>query len=1078
MGSLLPGTEVLARGLRWEVVSIQPAGDQEIHRLRCLDGALRGVEYDFLVPFERLEPITQEMDPTRAARLQHWRLYHQAFLFEQALGRSALLAAQPGRLRIAPYQLVPVMRVLHMSRPRLLIADGVGLGKTIEAGLILAELIARRRAHRILIVSPAGPLLQQWRREMRERFGLRFRVLDRDGLQDIRYATELGANPFDHEALGLTSIDFAKQEKVLQDLERTHYDVVVIDEAHHCAAIGGAGDPEDSLRRRLAEVLARQADGLLLLTATPHDGYDSHFASLLELLDPSLVDGRGGLRGEAFRRHVIRRLKRHIKDPETRRDLFPERRVLPQQVNFAPATHSRFAAFQQALLALVAPRLRQALRQRRYGEVLAFISLLKRSVSTVKACQRTVSAIAERLAALTERELETQEARRQRLRTMRDYRRRLARFGALSFEEEQDLAMLEAEDMAAELAMPSPEALDDEIDVTQRELRRGQDTLRRKGAARREIEALKQLAADAEPEDPKLSALLAQLQEIRAAEPGTNVLVYTEYADSQAAVISSLDAARQQGSLSGQVLAISGLDNETTREQVTNRFCTEDGLILVSTDATAEGLNLHERCHHLIHLELPYNPNRLEQRNGRIDRFGQKHEPIIRYLYLAGTFEERLLIRLISKYERQRKALSFVPNTLGIISGDTDKTAVRLLEGIADEQAQLFQTAQPLSFGEEQEDTHSEAYRELLTEIDRAFSGFEKAAKTFDWLGEAGLAADENSLREAERARRTSSALGVAHLMEFVLDAVRSDSADPRAVRQRPDGIWELRLPSSWTHGLAELPGYDPDQGVLLLTTELEQQWDGEGRRVGFLGRAHPLVRRALDRVRNLQLGSGDSPLDRRVSAARGEGSAPELLLTFLGRLESASGTELERVLTVRLERQRPPQVLESAEDWEHLADPERAAAPSGQWERHFRSWAPQRREEARAAALAAFEPLAREHAERHAEALAVDRASLEQWLRTRTEALCGPRRAIQTQLFEPAGGPEPERWRTLERDTERLAAFATDGAQPLRSRREAEGVLELYRRRVAELERRGRLSSPTVNPIGMLMLIPPDVER
>lgn len=218
MGSLLPGTEVLARGLRWEVVSIQPAGDQEIHRLRCLDGALRGVEYDFLVPFERLEPITQEMAPTRAARLQHWRLYHQAFLLEQALGPSALLAAQPGRLRIAPYQLVPVMRVLHMSRPRLLIADGVGLGKTIEAGLILAELIARRRAHRILIVSPAGPLLQQWRREMRERFGLRFRVLDRDGLQDIRYATELGANPFDHEALGLISIDFAKQEKVLQDL--------------------------------------------------------------------------------------------------------------------------------------------------------------------------------------------------------------------------------------------------------------------------------------------------------------------------------------------------------------------------------------------------------------------------------------------------------------------------------------------------------------------------------------------------------------------------------------------------------------------------------------------------------------------------------------------------------------------------------------------------------------------------------------------------------------------------------------------------------------------------------------------
>src|SRR5208283_4057267 len=101
----------------------------------------------------------------------------------------------------------------------------------------------------------------------------------------------------------------------------------------------------------------------------------------------------------------------------------------------------------------------------------------------------------------------------------------------------------------------------------------------------------------------------------------------------------------------GTVLTMSGEDDEKTRTNVTTRFRTEHRLVLVSTDAAAEGLNLHQRCHHLIHLELPFNPNRLEQRNGRIDRYGQKHEPQVKYLYLGGTFEERILLRLIAKYE-------------------------------------------------------------------------------------------------------------------------------------------------------------------------------------------------------------------------------------------------------------------------------------------------------------------------------------------------------------------------------------------------------------------------------------------
>jgi SNF2 family DNA or RNA helicase len=122
-----------------------------------------------------------------------------------------------------------------MSRPRLLLADGVGLGKTIQAGLVVTELIARRLVHRILIVSPAGPLMDQWKEEMEERFGLRFEVLDRARIEEIRKSQELGVNPFDFVPLALASIDFLKQERVLERLEQTGYDIVISNGDHTTA---------------------------------------------------------------------------------------------------------------------------------------------------------------------------------------------------------------------------------------------------------------------------------------------------------------------------------------------------------------------------------------------------------------------------------------------------------------------------------------------------------------------------------------------------------------------------------------------------------------------------------------------------------------------------------------------------------------------------------------------------------------------------------------------------------------------------------------------------------------------------
>lgn len=1081
MSSLLPGTEVVARGLRWEVVYSESAGEQELYRLRCMEGAMRGQELDILTPFEKLEPVASEMDPTKAAQLRHWRVFHQAFLLEQALGPSALLAAQPGRLQVVGYQLVPVMRALRMSRSRLLLADGVGLGKTVEAGLVLAELIARRRAHRILIVSPAGPLLQQWRVEMRERFGLRFRVLDRESLQEIRYANELGANPFNHEALGLISIDFAKQEKVLQDLERTQYDVVVIDEAHHCTRVAGRVVQEDSLRRRLAEVLARQSDNLLLLTATPHDGYDPHFASIIELLDPSLVDGRGSLRGEGYRSHVVRRLKRHIKDPDTGEPMFKERVVEPVAVEFSKSAHPAFSALQEGLLALIAPQLRRAIRQKNYGDVLAFISLLKRSVSTARACRETLETISGRLNELAGKGMEDQKTRKQRLNSMRTYRRRMERFGVLSLDEEQDQAELEADHMAAELSASGVEELQAKLDDLRKEVRRERDRLRRVTGTVDALLELAEIAEDAEAEDPKLEIILEQIQAIRQKEPRANILIYTEYSDSQSTLMEYLEAAQKRKAFTGQIVSICGDDDEKTRSAATGRFQQHNDMVLVSTDATAEGLNLHQRCHNLLHLELPYNPNRLEQRNGRIDRFGQKKNPQVRYLYLAGTFEERLLLRLVAKYEKQRARLTFVPNTLGVFSGDHSPATVKLLEGIVEEEGLLFSRPAPLELTSgDEEDVDSTAYREMLQEVDRAFSSYHKAAKIHEWLGEVGLNADEAAMSEAEQASQRGQYLGAVDLLRFVTDAVKATAGDSGAVQEVSPNIWELRLTTDWTYGLDDIPGYDADSRVLRLTTDMHLTHDPDEQPVGYLGRAHPIVRRALDRVRNILFGSGGEHLDRRVSAARSDAEAPEVLLTYLARLQSGRGREFERVLAVRVSKKGRPKAVADPTEWSHFTEPDRAVPPFSLWDKHFAGWVPLRQEESLASANRTFEALAEAFSKEHREELAAERQELDRWLVVRADGLCGPRYlGTQLKLLEEDGSPEElPAWRMAEQPTERLAGFSTDRTNSITKRREAEGVLKLYKKRCEDLDRRSRLEPPDVRPLGMLMLVPAGEEE
>ena len=959
------GIKVAARGLEWDVIGVETLGAQQRVRLACIGGDLAGLEWDLLHPAEALSILCTDPRPDEAGSLEEWRRYHIARFLEQIPGAPM----PPGRVAIEAYQRVPLLRALDMVRPRLLLADGVGLGKTIQAGLIAAELLVRRRAHRILIVCPPGPLLRQWEQEMRFRFGLRFTAIaDGASLQNARRGLELGGNPFQATALCLTSMDFAKSDRVLAELERASWDLVIIDEAHHCV-------DNASQRRRLAEVLAEKSDGLLLLTATPHDGHDPHFASLMALLDPSLVDAAGRLIGTAYRRHVVRRLKSHIRTASGL-PLFRERIVIPVRVD---ATNAEpVGAFHKALSAMVAPRLQRSRDRGGLADSLAFVSLLKRSMSTIAACLATLRVVAERYG---------EKPLRERQRALHAYRRRVARLGVLDTAEEADIAELEAEEMASSLT---------------------------KADTADELRALIRLGEAAEPEDPKLAALALEIRLIRLRYPDANILVYTEYADSQRAAVAAL------AGIGGSVLTISGDATEAERSLAAERCAEQDGIVLVSTDSLAEGLNLHQRCFHLIHLDLPYNPNRLEQRNGRIDRYGQRNDPEIRYLFLAGTFEERLLLRLIAKYEKARACLSFMPNTLGM-GANPAHLAEPLFGGLAED---LFSAMPRLihSLDLAAEDTDSEAYRDLLREIDRAFQSFDHMAVRHGWLS-GGETRDVTAMEADHR----------IDLPAFVASVLTPEG----------DGY---KVPPPWESDLDGLSGFDRASGTVLLTDDPCRVRDAQGRALLYPGRSHPLTRRAIAAVRT-----------GRVAAACA--GALSLLVTYVVEIGSA----LRRVFALRL---HPDGAI--VEEAEFLSRPNDGLAPDGLWQAKFSGWAP----DAMAAAHSRADAIAHraaDAAEREQQARwHHDVDLLRQWLAVRATELCGAVVHVTDDLFDTAKSAHD--WRCCPLPQDRLAGFAAALSMPAEQRREAADVLGRFRRMTKPPP---PLPQPVVRMLGLLMLVP-----
>jgi superfamily II DNA or RNA helicase len=536
-----------------------------------------------------------------------------------------------------PHQLDAVYRhMLPQTRIRFLLADDPGAGKTIMAGLLARELMQLYDIRRILVLCPKA-LTDQWRREMWERFRLKYTVLTGDSIRD-----GFGQNAWVEHDLVIASIDLAIQDHILPGIEQSAWDLVVFDEAHKLSAYryGAAGKIDKTRRYQLAEKLAKQTDHLLLMTATPHKGDDENFRLLLQLLDETVFASQAGTRQAVHGDHspyFLRRMKESMRDFNGR-PIFHKRTV--ETVRYRLENHEE--ALYDAVTEYVASGLEQAESNQNRNVSLALTVLQRRLASSLYAITRSLERRRDRLTG------EAEEARS----SGRAFR--TANQPAIGYDPEDDeLDDLTTDEEDALSAASNARSLDELL---------------------AEIRLLDELLVKART--ATASGLEKKLVEFRSViESGVvlggqeKVLVFTEHRDTLHYLERKL---REWGY--GTCVIHGGM-------KLVDRIAAEKEFrgptqFMIATDAAGEGINL-QFCRIMFNWDLPWNPNRLEQRMGRIHRYGQQFEVQVYNLVAENTREGAVLERLMDKLERMQATMG-TDQIYDVISSVLDGAHVRL----------------------------------------------------------------------------------------------------------------------------------------------------------------------------------------------------------------------------------------------------------------------------------------------------------------------------------------------------------------------------------------------------------------
>ena len=607
----------IVRGSRWpEPVEVKLV--EELGGYVRLVGATTGSgeHIDQLILRDELDQLqVARVEANFAASPREVFLGLEARRYRFASLYDPLLAMNTSKVDPLPHQIEAVYGyVLRLPRIRFLIADDPGAGKTIMAGLVIKELKLRHLARRILIVVP-GHLKDQWRRELKEKFEETFVPIDR-GLLDSLYRE----NVWQREAQVITSMDFAKQDDILPSLVSAPFDLVIVDEAHKMSAYRYGNKLERTGRYRLGEVLSRIATHLLFLTATPHKGDPENFRLFLDLLEPGFF-ATNELLEESIRNKdnplFIRRIKEDLQDFEGR-PLFLPRYVRTKSFNLGAESPGEKDLY-NALSRYVSEQYNRALtRDRRRNVTFALIILQRRLASSTYALYRSLERRRKRLGELLQGAVEG----------------RRADEDSLDFETAEDLS--EAERWRLEEIWETLSVAENREEL------------------RREIETIEGLIQQAQAiiergEEVKLRHLKEALSDLNREHPGAKILIFTESRD-------TLEYLTQRiRELGYSVCTIHGGMRMEERIQAESVFKNE-AQVLVATEAAGEGINL-QFCHLMLNYDIPWNPNRLEQRMGRIHRYGQTKEVFVFNLVAEDTREGRVLTRLFEKLEEIRRAL-------------------------------------------------------------------------------------------------------------------------------------------------------------------------------------------------------------------------------------------------------------------------------------------------------------------------------------------------------------------------------------------------------------------------------------
>lgn len=798
---------VRSKGLAGKVLDVIPHGDVFRYKVQLsISGDVVVVAEGGLSDLGHYPPPPDPLEALRLRRFEHPELFYvRSVAHYLACSRQALVSSgATARIDPLPHQIFVARRVVTAPRPRFLLADEVGLGKTIEAGLIIQELRARGALGRVLAIVPAN-LTFQWSTELEQKFNERFAVYDSSVLRELR-AQNPRSNPWLARDNIILSHGFIEHnERLWDEIAGLPWDMVVVDEAHHARRRRTSGDRQEATQLyRFVSRLSERTRGLLLLTATPMQLQTFELFSLVELLDCGLFESFEHFEAQRLRNRSINELikaldtcdQTGVLDRELRGDLRAqlgrEHSTLIDQASSSAAARERLTQLlaERHLLSEVMIRNRKrviGMATRRHPRILpvelspeerrlyeAVTSYVRDSYSQLDQRRRGVVgfllvAYQRRLTSCTHAFRVTIDRRLQKLRAQ------MAQLEALpGWSDDEDLDdILGRADQVAFGTDPAAIAIE-----------------------RRGLEELRSLADDI-PADTKFLAFHQFLSELFARNPGEQVLVFTQFYDTLHYLQGQLRSRWKVGTFHGSL-------NPKEKDFVIAQFRDGATQILISTEAGGEGRNL-QFCAVLVNYDLPWNPMKVEQRIGRVDRIGQTRDVLICNFAQRGTVEDRVLDMLTHRIHIFEETVGGLDPILGELEADIQKIVLETPLGELD--AALERRATQLERDTERARQVEEAQRDFVVDL-----------RSFD--RHARLLFDPDEQRRILEAMRAWGRLMLKQV---------GAQAEPQ-----PDGSLVVRLGKASGGILPEVR-----QRFFELTFDYDQAMERQGLEYGSFG--HPL---------------------------------------------------------------------------------------------------------------------------------------------------------------------------------------------------------------------------------------------